>query len=65
MKAITTTCDTINRQSKDYIVGRKLRKYCCPVKCVLLLMLLKFYSRNKGNKKAKIRERISTLNFYI
>ena len=51
MKAITTTCDTINRQSKDYIVGRKLRKYCCLVKCVLLLMLLKFYSRNKGNKK--------------
>ena len=29
-------------------------------------MLLKFYSRNKGNKKkAEIREWISALNFYI
>ena len=25
--------------------------YCCSIKCVLLPMLLKFYSRNKGNKK--------------
>ena len=27
------------------------QNYCCPVKCVLLPMLLKFFHRNKGNKK--------------
>lgn len=39
------------------------QNYCCPVKCVLLPMLLKFFHETKVTKRAEILSRISPLTF--
>ncbi len=40
-----------NIDLSDFYGDANKKKYCCPVKCVLLPMLLKFFRRNKSNKK--------------